>query len=291
MKPATSDLIALLQGADHFLMADCFTFTLLSGQQLFYTTADVPVTVGSQVFAADAVRVSGLKYKIATGVDVDEQDITLQAAPTDTVNGVPFLVALRDGVFDGATIQRDRAFLSAWTQPAIGSVTLFHGRISTIDQIGRTTAQMKVKSDLVLLDIDMPRNLYQPSCLHTLYDANCGVSRAAYSTTGACAVGSTVSTLIWAGVLAESTGYYDQGTLLFTAGPNAGVSVTVKSSATTGGGQLVLAYPLNAAPGVGDSFTISAGCDHSMGPGGCAKFNNLPRFRGFPYVPPPEIAY
>jgi len=49
-------------------------------------------------------------------------------------------------------------------------------------------------------------------------------------------------------------------------------------------------YPLPAAPAAGDALTVYAGCDHT--PATCAaRFSNLASFRGFPYVPPPQIAY
>jgi uncharacterized phage protein (TIGR02218 family) len=286
MKPASSALIAYLQNTTQFLYADCFTFTLRTGAQVFYGDKDIPLDVNGTLFQASSVRVSGLKYAIKIGVGVDEQDITIAASPTDTIGGVPFLVALRRGVFDGAYIQRDRAFFTSWSSAAIGAVTLFHGRVSTVDKIGRTEAQLKVKSDLVLLDTDMPRNLYQPACLHTLYDAGCGVNRASHTVSGTVQTGSSVAKIVWSGA---SVGTYDQGTLIFTSGANDGVQVTVKSS--DGSGDLFLTYPLDVAPGIGDSFTVSAGCDHSTGSGGCAKFANLPNFRGFPFVPPPETAY
>lgn len=285
MKPASSDLVAYLQGTTSFLFADCFTLTLRGGTTIRVCDRDVAVTIAANIFSASGIRVSGLKYAIKIGVDVDEQDITVAAGPNDLVDGVPFLVALRRGALDGATIQRDRAFFTAWDLSAIGAVTLFHGRVSTIDKIGRTEAQMKVKSDLVLLDTDMPRNLYQPSCLHTLYDSGCGLDRAAHTVTGHVEAGSTAARIVWSGAVA---GTYDQGTLVFTSGGNAGVQVTIKTAAS---GNLDLSYPLDTAPGVGDAFTIAAGCDHSMGSGGCAKFANLVNFRGFPFVPPPETAY
>jgi hypothetical protein len=42
------------------------------------------------------------------------------------------------------------------------------------------------------------------------------------------------------------------------------------------------------APCVGDAFTAAQGCDHTLAT--CqSKFANQARFRGFPYVPPPQI--
>ncbi|MGD0143963.1 MAG: DUF2163 domain-containing protein [Rhizomicrobium sp.] len=234
------------------IAVDCFTFTLANGNQYRYCNADVPVSfynydttnVASGIlglgnlkamvlaaageapiatFAANSVRISGLKYSSKIGMDVDEQDVTIacltpptypQSASTaasgeldvgelgsmllatdgvesatfgpsaELIEGVPFLQALRQGLFDGAFLQRDRAFLYAWGTPPIGTVTLFHGRISSIDKIGRIEAQIKVKSDLVLLDIDFPRNIYQAGCIHILFDNGCALVKSDYAVAG-----------------------------------------------------------------------------------------------------------
>ena len=40
---------------------------------------------------------------------------------------------------------------------------------------------------------------------------------------------------------------------------------------------------------VGDGFELLPGCDHTLAT--CqGTFNNLSRFGGFPYIPPPELA-
>ena len=169
----------------------------------------------------------GLKYKASVGLEVDKQQITIAARPTDLVNGSPFLNALRDGAFDGAIVQRDRVFMSALGQTPIGGVTLFHGRVSTVDQVGRTSATITVASDLVVLDYDMPRNLYSPTCLHTLYDSGCGVVRGTYAASGTVGAGSTASLINFSGALAS----HAQGSIVFTSGVNANLRATVKSVA------------------------------------------------------------
>lgn len=288
MRAAPPELVAYLaaQRSQHdapLLMADCFTFTLRTGTILTYTNADVPIALGGYVFAADSVLVDGLQFKCAMGLDVDEQHVTLAARPTDTIAGVPFLVALHRGVFDGCEVQRERAFLSAWTAPPIGSVILFKGRVASINSIGRTSAEITVASDLLLLDIAMPRNLYQPTCVHTLYDSGCGLVKSAYGAQGSVGAGASATTISWGG----ASPIYVQGTLVFTSGANAGVSANVKAA---GASTLTLSYPLAAAPAAGDTFTVYQGCDHTRAT--CqAKFSNLANFRGFPYVPPPSSAY
>ncbi|MGO9004967.1 MAG: DUF2163 domain-containing protein, partial [Beijerinckiaceae bacterium] len=151
MKSASPALITYLNGLRAqtdapVLMADCFTFTLLSGLILTYTNADVPIALDGYTYLANSVLVDGLHYKCSIGLEVDQQKITIAARPTDTIGGVPVLQALRNGAFDGCEIVRTRAFLSSWTAAPIGSVILFKGRVSTIDQIGRTSAEVTVNS-------------------------------------------------------------------------------------------------------------------------------------------------
>ena len=196
MRTASAALVAYLatlraQKDTAALLADCYTFTLRTGTVLAYTNADVPILLNGTTFLANSLLVDGLTYKCAVGLDVDKQQVTIAARPTDTIGGIPFLVAVRNGLLDGCEVQRDRAFLAAWGTAPIGGVTLFKGRVSTIDSVGRTNAQITVASDLVLLDIDMPRNLYQPTCNHVLYDSGCGLVKNAFGAAGTVGGGAT----------------------------------------------------------------------------------------------------
>ncbi len=264
-------------------IADCYTFTLATGMVLTYTNADIPVTLNGYVYLANSILVNGLKYKCTTGLEVDQQKITISAKTTDTLSGGnPVLQALAEGVFDGAEIQRERAFLNSWSAAdaanPIGSVILFKGRVGAIDSIGRTSAEITVNSDLVLLDLMMPRNIYSPACQHVLYDSGCGLVKSAFATNGTVGAASTFSTINWLGASAN----FNQGRIIFSSGNNTGVSATIKTS--NPGISLTLAYPLYVAPAIGDNFTAYWGCDHTMST--CkTKFNNLANFRGFPFVP------
>ena len=290
MKPASSALITYLNNARAnpdvpLIMADAFTFTLLNGLILCYTNVDVTFIYGGNTYLANSIRVDGLKYKATVGLEVDQQQITVAALATDTItSGATFLQALRDGSFDGCEIVRYRIFFSDHIGgSAIGSVLLFKGRLGVVEEIGRTSAKLTVNSDLALLDIDMPRNVYQPTCLHTLYDSGCTLVKNAFGTNGTVGSGSTASVINWSGASAN----FVQGSITFTSGVNAGVTATVGSVAA--GTSMTLRYPLERPPAAGDGFTIYYGCDHT--PGTCqSKFNNLANFRGFPYVPPPQMA-
>ncbi len=290
MKPASTALISYLNAVRAspdvpLVMADAFSFTLRSGLILCYTNVDVAFSYGGVTYLANSILIDGLKYKASVGLEVDQQQITISALATDTVSGgAPFLQALRDGAFDGCEIDRMRVFFSDRVGgTAIGAVTLFKGRLGTVDQIGRTSAKLTVNSDLVLLDIDMPRNIYQPTCLHTLYDSGCTLIKNAFGSNGTVGAGSTASLINWSGANAN----FQQGSITFTSGVNVGVTANV--NAVVAGTSLTLGYPLQSTPAAGDTFTVYYGCDHT--PGTCqSKFGNLTNFRGFPYVPPPQMA-
>lgn len=292
MRAASTALINFLNaarqaGAMNFQRANLFTITLASGSVLTYTDLDVPVLWNGYTYAANSLRITGLKYRCAMGLAVDTQQITLIASSTDLYGGALFLQALQQGLFDGAFIKRELAFFSSFGNLAtalapIGATILFQGRVTSIDKMGRTSAEMTVASDLVLLDIDMPRNLYQANCGHVLYDQGCGLAKTSYSTSGVVLPGSTNSVVNWAGAATS----YVQGTIKFTSGANAGAEATVKAAVAST--SLTLAYPLPNVPQAGDGFTIAQGCDHTMAT--CSsKFSNLAHFRGFPFVPPPQI--
>ena len=296
MKPAPSYLQTFLQ-SDQLILADLFTFTLLDGTILLYTNATEDIVVpqpGGQpiTWIANDVLITGARLSCKIGVSVDEQTLKLAYRPTSMVGGQTFAAALWQGLFDGAFVERDRVGLTAFGQPPVGNgengadgrVTLFYGRVSTIDQAGRVSASIKVKSLLSLLTLDMPHNLWQPGCLHTLYDAGCTLIKSAHAAQGIVGAGATDAVIPWS---ASTAAIYGQGTIRFQSGVNIDVARTVKSSSATG---LVLSRPLAAAPAAGDSFVVYQGCDKTLAT--CTgRFANQAHFRGFPYVPPPEVGY
>lgn len=297
MKSAPAAIVAFLSANTQFLLADLYTFTLLNGTVLRYTDATqsivVPQTSGPELtWVANDVLISGAKLSCKIGVDVDEQQLKLAYLPTSMVAGQPFGNAIRAGLFDVAIMQRDRVVLPAWGQPPVGNgesgsdgrVMLFYGRVATIEQAGRVSARMSVKGLTSLLTIDMPRNLWQPSCLHTLYDAGCTLSKAAHGATGTVGAGATNTVIPWSGALAA----HAQGTIRFASGANVNLTRTVTTAKP--GSSLTLGYPLDVICSAGDQFVVYEGCDKTLSTCG-TRFGNTANFRGFPFVPPPETAY
>ena len=129
------------------------------------------------------------KTKLVIGVQVDELDIKIYPELADLLGSVPWLTAAWTGQFDGALLQVERAFMQPYGS-IVGTVVLFSGRISDID-CSRTGVDMKCRSHLELLNIQMPRRLWQPSCTHVFGDNMCQFNRASLALTFACAPGST----------------------------------------------------------------------------------------------------
>ncbi len=76
-------------------------------------------------------------------------------------------------------------------------------------------------------------------------------------------------------------GYFDFGEITFTSGLNDGLTREVKSYVP---GQITLYQPLPYLASIGDTYTLVAGCAKDMET--CRdRFDNLPNFRGEPYIP------
>lgn len=299
MKPASDALRALL-ATGQFAVADLYTFTLVNGEVLRYTSFDTDVIANGHSFSSGAQsgpffdrQDNKAKAHWKIGVEVDT--LAFDAIPgSATIDGLPFLWACRLGTFDGAELQLERAFMAPPARgvyPSVtasaGTVILFVGRVAEVD-LGRSLATFNVASHLELLNLNLPRNLYQSTCVNSLYDPACGVPKASYRVSGAAASGSSASQI--KATLAQPAEWFDQGSIAFTSGRNSGFARTVKTWAAGSPGTLSLIAPFPFAAAAGDTFVALPGCDKTNGPGGCAKFNNQARFKGFPFVPVPETA-
>lgn len=289
MRNASPAVIALL-ATKQYVYADCFTILLKSGTTLRYTTSQRPLywqppSEGSPVTFTSDVLFEGLRMNSKIGVDIDEQECIAIASPDTLVDGQPFLVAIRLGYFDGATVFRDRAYAPTWNSSITGGITLFAGRVSACSPAGGTKATIKVKSELITLDSPMPRNYFQPGCKNTVFDPGCTLVKSAFAIVGTALAASTLNQINWASATA---GEYDQGTVTFETGPNVGASRTVRQST---GSALITVFPFEYPIGTGDQFKAYPGCNLTFARCSGPLFNNANNFRGFPFVPPPQVAF
>lgn len=190
-----SDALKAMLAAGQFFRADLYEFTLITGQTLYYTSFDQDITADGNTY------VSGLgwartQWKLSVGLAVDTMDVTLQAAPTDLLPGTttPVIETIAAGYWDGAPVKVKRAHMATPSSPA-ETVLIFTGWVGDITEIGRIHCTMQLQSKLALLNVGMPKGLFQPSCRHVFGSPACGVDRAALVQIGTVGSGSTPGTI------------------------------------------------------------------------------------------------
>lgn len=283
MKASNPTLTALL-ATGNFLAADLYTFSLVDGTVLRYTSFDVNVSYSPNTWLASGPVFTRSKTRTVMGTETDTLSLTIAPRTTDLIGSQTWLQAACSGRLDGAEVRLDQGFLSLSLSVA-GIINKFVGKVAQLTNV-RGRIDMEVNSPLELLSIKMPRNVYQDGCQHVLFDTGCALLAASFAVTNS--VASSPTTTSFNTTLAQDANYFTLGSLIFTSGDLAGTKRTVKLHQA--GGAITLLNPLPQAPQVGDDFTIYPGCDRTKETCESAKFNNVVNFKGFPFIPVPETA-
>ena len=293
-----------------FVKAELYTIYLQGGGVLRYAAGLVDVSVpGGFYWTANAV-VPDLQQGLGAarahwkmGTDVDTWQVALAPRPTDrggnlwpdTIGNVPWTQAIRAGMLDGSTIQVDRAVFPSWAGAVrsglsfrpTGVVTVFKGPTAAID-FDHSATIISIQSRLQLLTQQIPRNVFQAGCRHTLFDAGCQLSAGAFAADGTCQAGTTQSvfqTNLSDPALPFGTGTYALGRIVMTSGRNNGFARAVRSWSAPAA-KLIVPLPFEVAPG--DTFVAYPGCDKTLGT--CTAFGNNVNYGGEPNTPSPETA-
>ena len=300
--------LAAMLGANTSIGAlDLYTVTLPGGLSYLWTGGDVPVTINGRTWTLGPILTRG-KTSLSVGVAVDTLDVHMAPPTGFAINSVPFLAFVSRGGFDGARITVERAYFAPGATAATGILFWFGGRVADV-VTSRMGASVTVNSDMELLNVMLPREVWQPGCLNTLYDSACGVNRASVTLSATVSVAMDVHLNSFQATFAAAftpVGRLDMGTVTFTTGANAGLSRTVRTATLAGGStyQITTLNPWPVAAAIGDAFTVVPGCTKALelpvydangvligripDPNGCSKFSNQAHFRGMPYIPSPE---
>lgn len=302
MKAANNALLALFATRQHFEQCDCYTFTLQVGLTLRYTTAFFDVVFGGNTWLC-ARSVGGILIGEQGGgggprahwTDTLEPGTwteTVMPRPNDVIGTLPWVQAVRSGLFDECAVRVDRAYVLAWpVQPVqsivpIGLVNVFAGRMGEID-IGRSALTLNMEDPRGFLKIQTPRNFYSAQCRYSLFDAGCTLSQAAFAVTGV-VTGASRNQSINTNITSKADAYFSLGEARFTSGLNNGLRQMIRRS-TQAGGLIELITPMPFTVMNGDALTLYPGCDKTTAT--CTtKFANLVNFGGAPYIPVPETA-
>lgn len=284
MRAASEKLIALLD-ANQFVMADLYTITTIQNDIYRYTNYDFDLIVAGELYYSDGPIISRDGITLSLGVEVDNLSVTIDVTDEETFESLRIVQAFHNGQMDGARFKLERIFMDASTptDTSTGTIKLFEGRIIE-PEFDRNTIQASVASDLDELNVQMPRNLYQPSCSNTLFDHACGLNRENYALETTIAAGSTASRILCD--IHQPQGWFTQGVIEFLEGGNKGLKRTIRLHEFD---VLLLTLPLLEQPQIGQRMKIYPGCDKRLET--CQnRFNNFSRFRGAPFIPIPETS-
>lgn len=251
-------------------------------------SADIDVTVFGQTFTAGGRLASGIpaiqrsKMSCKLGLEVSSEEIDIYADPSMQIGTNPILSFITQGLMDGATIYIQRGYSATPDFAGVasmGPVIAFSGTVAET-KIGRSSTHLTIKSRTELLDLQMPRLLYNPGCQFTLFDSGCTLNPANYTFTGTVQAGSNVAVintnLSQAGDIPDPTaspnmsetdggqnlpaaGYWAVYTYVSTNGESL---PSPPGAIGVGDNQIAIVYSPNSVPGA-----IGWNCYMGVGPG------------------------
>ncbi|HEY0218178.1 MAG TPA: DUF2163 domain-containing protein [Afipia sp.] len=256
-------------------LANCWTLTRRDGVVQGFTDHDEDIVVNDILCRAG----TGFTASEATSrFDLSVDGAEISGALADDSLSEADLAA---GRYDAAMVD---TWLVDWSEP---SLKILIAR-STLGEVKREsqafTAELRGLADALSQDSG---RLYTARCNADLGDARCTIDLTAAGRHGAGSVTRVDSTsvVIADGLSPFAEGVFISGRLLWTDGANAGLAVEIKDHRITSGEvRLSLWQAMPEKIAVGDSFTLTAGCDKQFTT--CRdRFANSVNFRGFPQIP------
>lgn len=255
-------------------LAFLWKVTRLDGTIFGFTNHDDAISFGGVTYApSSAFDGSAVSTKAELNVDNLELIGLLDSEGITAVD-------VEAGLWDGAAIELRRV---NWADLSMGSEIL---RVGELGQVSRKQGQYvaEMRGLMQKLQNNIGR-VVNPSCDAQLGDSRCKVDLSGSPTYQASAIVLSIvgSTMITA-ALSQADGWFSYGWLEFTSGQNTGVGREVRSHTAGSPATVVTILPFPFPIGLGDAFTITAGCDKQKST--CInKFHNLLNFRGFSFVP------
>lgn len=228
----------------------------------------------------------GITHAAASGLTGSRVEQTLGLS----VDGLEVVGALMDdaltdqdlacGLWDNAALT---IYVVDWSDPA-NRVIQFAGSIGEVSRT-RSAFSAEIRSLSHVLAQSRGR-LYQRACDADVGDGRCRVD---LTDPAFCGIGTVIEVYSdrafrVSGLDAFASDWFARGALTWASGANAAALMEVRSHVVGNGIVLELTETMPLAVGVGDTFTVTAGCDKSFD--NCReKFANRLNFRGFPHMP------
>ena len=254
--------------------AFCWKVTRTDGAVFGFTDHDGPIAFGGVTYEARSAF-TGSEVSGSLGLAVDDQDITGALSSAAITAG-----DLARGLYDGARVE---LYDVNWTDP---SARQLQGSF-LVGEVERGEVGFRAEMRAAIAPLEQKVGArFVPECAAIVGDPRCGVALSDPPFTGegtVAALGAQAFTA--SGLGGFASGWFDRGIVTWATGANAGTQSEVRAFRAAGGGRSLALWRATPAPvEVGDTFTVSAGCDKTLAT--CsAKFANVTNFRGFPHMP------
>ena len=263
-----------------FLIGDLFEITV-RGTVYYLTNREVDISWGGHTYVSTGALLERSRVRQGSDGTIDDLDVRVMHAGTATLGGTTWVARYLAQDFAGAAFKLRRAYFSNSTT-VVDTVLLFDGYVGPA-QFSSTEGRLVVRSLSSRLELELPRNLYQPQCGWNLYDAGCGATRPTTWDAVSVAVSST-TTLVKMGATSQAADFFKVGMVEFLTGALAGLSRTIVGSAQNGSAHdLTVSPPLPSAPATGVTIRVRRGCVKTAL--ACDGFGRLATMLGAPMAP------
>ena len=256
-------------------LAWCWKITRADGVVMGFTDHDRVLVFAGTTFEPES-GFAAAEIRAGSDLSVDAQDAE-GALSSDRITETDIL----DGRWDNALVELWRVNWQATGQ----RVLMRRGAIGELRR-GRSSFVAEIRSLSHLLGQTVGR-VFQGSCDAALGDGRCRIDLddPRFKGNGQVADLPRDRAFLATGLSGFASGWFAFGSLTWMSGANTGRAAEIAlHEAGSGAVTLTLLEAPVRGIGMGDSFTIRAGCDKRLET--CrAKFGNVVNFRGFPHIP------
>ncbi len=275
MKNITQIMQTHLNG-EVLTIANCWKITRRDGVVLGFTDHDQPLTIDALTYDAK----SGFTpTAIINSASLKVDNLDIEGMLNDAKITEQDIIS---GLYDFAELLM---FSVNYTQLNAGKIIMRYGWLGELRFDGNSFV-VEVRGLTSKLSGSMG-DIYSTTCRAKLGDEHCKINMTANIVSGAITqtiLGAEAKIVFYDLSRTEPSGLFTYGVLNFTNGANAGLSFEVKSyDNMNNSGRIKLMLPTPYAMMIGDTYSLTQGCDKRFTT--CVnRFNNALNFRGEPHL-------
>ncbi len=268
---------------------DLITIVLPSGLTMYITDGQVPISYGGNLYSpslwgwwqVSSTQVSIGSMNATCNVNVYADETIIMPTWNDTM-----MHAIQAGLFDGAEFTAVTFSMDVYGDVSLGGSIRYSGQITEMKPVGGNQAQGVIKPYTFTMNQPMPRQILQPGCSWIFGGTGCKFNKSTVTFSFTVGAGTTAVDIAPATAPTQAGGYFTQGVIKMTSGRNSGLAGMIQMHS---GGKFRLAAAFIFPIAIGDTFTATAGCDHTYAT--CqTKFDNAINYGGMPFIPNRETA-